>query len=135
MTPAELESAWNQLNADYLKLGSEQWSIFAKDLSSAVWATFQHDDIYDNNLISAVARAIVFWDDEQKFYGIKRLWQASVNSEDVRKQNQLCSIIWAIMPYFDKNRVKIALHGVNRLDRKKSYGEHMAMLIREMDYI
>jgi hypothetical protein len=135
MSPKDLEASWKSLNADYVKLGSWKWSEFARDLSDAVWTAFQHENTYDLDMISSVARSIVFWDVEKKFYAFGRLWQAAYHSEDITMQNRLCSIIDAVRPGLDQRRLKTTLFGIDQLDRKKHYGSAMASLIRAMEYV
>lgn len=135
-SPAELEANAQKLNAQYhTEITVEQWTEEFKKLSAEVWSLVclsqeLRTPIVDKDLLSMIARAVVFWDQLQKIECFDLLWLSALDTNDIATENRICSIM-QVEAYRNPDALKSVLRGVNKLDPNRNYGSAMASLIRQ----
>jgi hypothetical protein len=104
----ELEAKSQELNKNYSKISFEEWKSETKKIADQVWFFFNSEywDEKNLDLISLIARSIVFWDDSKKQLTAKKLYTKAMKSLDLKTQENLSSIIKVIIMRTGSNCLK-----------------------------
>jgi len=126
-----LDAECVRLNNQYLEIGAVDWTLQMKFISVEVWKLLNTENVqWTKSFRACVARAVVFWNKDQKLKAIRDMWLVVKDSDDLDLQNSLGSIIEVTSNYFEKEEVLPYLPGIDKLDTTKKYGIRMVDVYR-----
>jgi hypothetical protein len=130
-TVDKLADEMQSLIKNYSKMPISLWTEKTKILAGRVLAIFNTEPVdYSDNMISLIARSIVFWDETTQIKAVETLWN-KITASEMELQDRLASIVFVVMNGIEVDKIKGSLPGIEKLDTKKSYGSNMAALLRK----
>lgn len=122
------KSEW--LTKNYSSLSIEEYRQQSQELALAAFPKIEEITLtYSHEFSTLYARSIVFFTDEQKYIACKKMWDAVVDSNDSTLKASYSSIVWAVIPMLDKEKLKTML-SLDKINMKGSYPSSMCDVIR-----
>jgi hypothetical protein len=130
VTPAELEREIIVLNGKYSKIPFDDWHSQARALAYKALDMYRFEPEYTDDMISLIARSIVFWGEDEQLATMQDMWIEAIASDNIEFQGRLGSIIEVVSISYPKDTMRDHLPGIDQIDRTRQYGVGLATVIR-----